>query len=87
MFYAFGLGVLFAAILIRTGNLWPCIILHGLIDAFAMMGDEALKQGAVQTQEFIFGFGELIIIIVTVALVAYGFWVCRPKKHKEICEL
>lgn len=46
--------------------------MHGLIDTFAMMDDMALKQGAVQTQEFIFGLPELIIIVITIALVAYS---------------
>lgn len=54
VFYAFGIGMIFAAVLIRTGNLWPCIIVHGLIDTLAMMSDEAMDTGMVQTQTFSF---------------------------------
>ena len=62
--YAFCLGLLFASIFIRTGNLWPCIILHGLIDAFAMMAPEAVNQGAVQTQAFSWGIEVIPTIVV-----------------------
>lgn len=87
VFYAFALGILFGAILIRYGNLWPCIILHGLVDAFAMMSDEALKQGAVQTQEFVFSFEIMPVLVLSILFVIYGIFLCRPKKHNEICEL
>lgn len=87
VFYAFALGILFGAILIRYGNLWPCIILHGFVDAFAMMSDEALEQGAVQTQAFAFSWDIMPILILSLIFIAYGLYLCRPKKHAEICEL
>lgn len=85
--YATSLGFIFAGILIRYGNLWPCIILHGLIDTFAMMSDEALKQGAVQTQAFTFSWEILPIVILSLIFIFCGIWICRPKKHNEICAL
>ena len=36
--YATGIGVMFAAAYIRTRNLWPCIIMHALVDFCANMG-------------------------------------------------
>lgn len=33
--YASGIGVMFAAAYIRTRNLWPCIILHAIVDLSA----------------------------------------------------
>lgn len=87
VFYAFALGILFGAILIRYGNLWPCIILHGLVDAAAMMSDEALQQGAVQTQAFTFSWEIMPVLLLSLIFLAYGIFLCRPKKHDEICEV
>ena len=36
--YASGIGVMFAAAYIRSRNLWPCIILHALVDLCANLG-------------------------------------------------
>lgn len=37
--YATGIGVMFAAAYIRSRNLWPCIILHALVDLSANLGN------------------------------------------------
>lgn len=85
--YAFSLGILFGAVLIRKGNLWPCIICHGLIDALAMMSNEALQQGAVQTQAFEFSLEILPLALISVFFIAFGIFICRKKKHEEICKM
>lgn len=85
--YAFSLGILFGAVLIRTGNLWSCIICHGLIDALAMMSNEALQQGAVQTQAFEISIEILPLAIVSLFFIGFGIFLCRKKKHEEICKL
>lgn len=85
--YAFALGILFAAVLIRTGNLWTCILCHGAVDALAMMADEALQQGAVQTQAFEFSIEIMPLAIISVFFILFGIFLCRRKKHEEICEL
>ena len=38
--YAIGGGFVFAAVRVRTGSVWPCIILHAFVDSvfFAIMG-------------------------------------------------
>ena len=78
---------MFGAVLIRTGNLWPCIICHGVIDALAMMSNEALQQGAVQTQAFEFSIEILPLAIISIFFIVFGIFLCRKKKHNEICEL
>lgn len=87
VFYAFALGMLFAAVLIRTGNIWPLIVCHGLIDTFALMGDEALEQGAVQTQAFEFSLAYLPLFLISLFLIVFAIFICRKKKHEEICDL
>ena len=81
------MGILFAGVFIRTGNIWPLIICHGTVDALAMMADEALQQGAVQTQAFVFDLSILPLLVVSIFFIIYGFFICRPSKHEEICEL
>lgn len=38
IFYAFGIGIMFAAAYLRSRNLWPCIIAHALVDLAANWG-------------------------------------------------
>lgn len=87
VFYAFAMGMLFGAVLIRTGNLWTCIICHGTIDSLAMMADEALSQGAVQTQAFEFSFDIIPLVVISLIFVGIGIFMCRKKKHEQITEL
>lgn len=86
-FYAFALGMLFAAVLLRTGNLWICIIIHGLTDTLALMSAEALEQGAVQAQAFVFDLSILPLLIISLFFIGYSIYLCRPKKQDEIVEL
>lgn len=74
-FAAFGIGVAFAAILFRTGTIWPVIGLHALTDLTALL--------SIGT---IFVAGQSALELVTVAgtgLVAmvYGLFLIRPGKE------
>lgn len=86
-FYCFALGILLAAILIRTGCLWSCILIHGLLDATALMSVEALSQGAVQTQALVFDLGFIIEVVISLVLIVCGLIIVRPSKHKDIINL
>ncbi|MDO5329231.1 MAG: CPBP family glutamic-type intramembrane protease [Coriobacteriia bacterium] len=87
VFYAFALGVTFAAVLLRTGNLWASIICHGLVDTAAFLAPAALEQGGVQTQAFTLDIGTILLIVWSVVMIIYGIWLVRPKKHDEILAL
>ena len=87
VFYAFALGMLLAGIVIRTGTLWPCILIHGLMDFSAFLGNEAMYQGAVQTQGFEFGWDVIPVLVLSAFYIVYAIIICRPSKHNEILEL
>lgn len=86
-FYAFALGMVFAAVLIRTGNLWAGIIVHGLIDTTAFMSSSALESGGIQTMEFVLNPTEIVFALICVGLVVYAFVLLRKSKHEQILEL
>lgn len=67
--YAFALGVFLAGIVVRTGNLWVPILIHGLTDTFALASDLATQQGAVQTQAFEFSAEVFPIILISAFLI------------------
>lgn len=69
VFYAFALGVFFGGVLIRTGSLWPSIIIHGLTDFFAFMSTSAADSGAVQTQALDISFDIVPIIVISAFLI------------------
>lgn len=85
--YTLSLAFLLAATLIRTGNLWMPIIIHGLMDLTSFMSDIALEQGLVQTQNFEFSPVLIPFFVICAGFILYGFWLCRPKKHEQICKL
>lgn len=87
VFYATALGVVFAAVLLRTGNLWASIIAHGCIDSLAFMSPQSMESGAVLIQAFELNPMTIFMIVVYCAFIAYGIWLCRPKKHDKILAL
>ena len=65
--YAILFGALFCAVYYRTGNLWPGIILHGLVD-FASLVFRDLNPEMVSTDDTIF-MGIMSVAVVFVAFV------------------
>jgi membrane protease YdiL (CAAX protease family) len=71
-FAAFGIGVAFAAILFRTGTIWPVIGIHALTDFTALLSNGTLlvsTQSALQIAS-VAGAGLLAL--------AYGLFLIRP---------
>lgn len=67
LLYTAAVGFAFAALVLRTGTIWPLIVAHALIDFVAFMGDPALVVPPA---------AEIgIDITVTAAFVAYGLFV------------
>lgn len=56
--YAFGIGMVFAAVYLRTGSLWPSIIVHSLIDGTANLAEIGIK--LLQAKEAISDAGEQV---------------------------
>lgn len=52
IYYAFALGLTFAASILRSGTILPSMIVHGLIFTTAFMSDSAQQSGVFQTAAF-----------------------------------
>jgi len=81
-FAAFGIGVTFAALLVRTGTIWPLIILHAFVNFTALL---ALGSIMVPAQSLL---SLLMTAIVGLVLTIYGLYLIRPGQpvrivHKE----
>lgn len=82
--YAIGVGMLFGAVYLRTGNLWPTILGHWSVDFFELTRVDLSGSGGVMTG---MGIGDWI----TIAAGAFGaFWALRlinPKFYGGIMEV
>ena len=81
--YATGLGCVFAAACLRTGSLWPSVIVHSLIDISAYLFANLQSTGGVLTSGGIqwFSIGEGIVLILL------GFFFIRKSKSQEILDI
>jgi len=71
-------GLLFIALRLRTGSLWPCIIVHGLWD-FATFSIAAARSGEAQAGS---GGGPMTLmtfmpILLVLPNALYGLWLMR----------
>ena len=84
--YAAGTGFLFAAIYLRTGNMWITIVLHSLADinyyigAQAQLGTGALT-GSVNT------FNAILYLVYAALYFANAFYIFRKSKREEVPQL
>ncbi len=81
--YATGLGLTYAAIYLRTGNMWVSVFMHTFTDFNAYFGVSSQMSGGVladkATMMTVIGLGALSAIFFTNALVAF-----RKSKREEI---
>lgn len=84
--YAFGTGVLFGAVYVRTGNLLPCMVAHTLVDFTAFLNPELAEAGGVMTDT---GFEPAMLLLAAVGIgfAVLGYYYLRPAKRAEILEL
>ncbi len=82
--YAIGVGMIFCAVYLRTGNLWPTILAHWSVDFFEFIRIDLFDSGGVMTG---MGIGDCI----TIAAGVFGaFWALRlmnAKYYGEIMEV
>jgi len=71
--YAMAIGFAFAAIVLRTGILWPLVLAHALIDFVNF----------IQNPDFVYpeSLGLAIVIGMTVLFASYGLFVMRGVPH------
>ena len=75
--YALAIGFGFAAVALRTGLLWPLILVHALIDFTSFLGRAELSP----TWNTIAGIG------VTFAFMSYGLFLMRQGKRNTVVQM
>ena len=86
VFYAFCLGCLFAAVFLRTGSIWPCVILHTCIDFTSFLTKDMNNVGILST-ELQFNPEFWIALVGSVIVLGWTFYLLRPAKQDEILAL
>ena len=79
--FAAALGVLFAAIYFRTGNLWVTVFLHGAMDVASMLIGGLY--GTTTLSESVSGYDASMLLTVVVYLLPVAF-LLRKKKLPEV---
>ena len=79
--FAAALGVLFAAIYFRTGNLWVTVFLHGMMDISSMLIGGLY--GTTTLAESVSGYNITMLYSVVLYLVPLAF-LLRKKKLPEV---
>lgn len=77
------LGMLFAAIYFRTGNLWVCILIHGGLDAASLMSSGMFGQG---TMEGVISAFTLLNLIPCITYFIPVYVLLRKSKIHEVAE-
>lgn len=80
-----GIGILFGAIFLRGGNLWPLILIHFANDVLALASTDAATENGIITGRAT--AEDYLGIAICLALAALGFWLVRPSKRAQILAL
>jgi membrane protease YdiL (CAAX protease family) len=76
-FAAFGIGIAFSALVLRTGTIWPPIVLHALINAIALSVLGSLTVPAQSPEQL------AATLVAGLVLAAYGLFLLRGLLRKE----
>ena len=82
--YAIGVGMLFGAVYLRTGNLWPTILGHWSVDAFELIRVDLTSSGGVMTG---MGIGDWITIVAGAFAAFWALRLMNPKYYDGIMEI
>ncbi len=72
--YALAVGFCFAAIVLRTGMIWPLVLVHALIDFTSFLG----REGISPAWDAVAGMG------VTFAFMSYGLFLMRHQQNPRL---
>ena len=89
--YATAIGILFGAVYLRIKNLWPLVIIHGLIDFFGSFSEVFHEPQIAGPPSDLSGIPWLLIveaamplIVLSILCVAAAVFLLRKKKTEEI---
>ena len=82
--YAIGVGMLFGAVYLRTGNLWPTILGHWSVDFFEMIRADLYDSGGLMTG---MGIGDWITIVAGAFGAIWALRLMKPEHYDEIMEV
>ena len=81
------LGILFGAIFLRGGNLWPLILVHFANDMIALSASSAdaiTENGIILSSA---SAEDIFTVAVVLVFAAIGVWLVRPSKRAQILAL
>ena len=84
---AMGLGMFLCAVFLRSGSLWPGIIIHTFFDAIAFMDTSSLTtNGTFKSDVTVSSAMDLVGFAFIIAAVAVALYMMRPSVRGEIVE-
>lgn len=84
---AMGLGMFLCAVFLRSGSLWPGIIIHTFFDAIAFMDTSSLTtNGTFKSDVTVSSAMDLVGFAFIIAAVAVALYMIRPSVRGEIVE-
>lgn len=86
VFYSICIGFFFGAVFLRTGSMWPTIILHTLMDFSAFLFMDMGGAG-LMTEELTIGLDFFVTLGLSVLLVLLGLLMLRKSKREQIMQL
>ena len=82
--YAIGIGMALGAVYLRTGNLWPSIIIHTSLDFMEFVRNDLGNAAGVMSAV---GKGDIITFVAGAAGCIWGLYLIRPSKRGAIVSL
>ena len=82
--YAIGIGMGLGAAYLRTGNLWPSMIIHATLDFMEFVRNDVGEAGGLLSN---LGVGDWITVSAGVLGAIWGLYLIRSSKRTEIVEI
>ena len=82
--YAIGVGMLFGAVYLRTGNLWPTILGHFSVDFLEFIRGDLGANAGVMTS---IGIGDIITFAAAVFAAVWALKLMNKRYYPEIMEI
>ena len=84
---AFGMGMFLCAVFLRSGSLWPGIIIHTLFDTIAFMDVTNIAEGGVMTGEYATSWTDLIGFAFIALSICAALYLASPSVRGDIARI